>query len=337
MRFAFHTDHHPASRRFDSYLDVLGDVLKLPLDVRQCSCISGRPFYGQVSTHRVADVELSRISSAAHVSAGLGGATAGGDFLQFDLQVRGTGCLRQDGREVRLAAGDLSVFETSKPFRWQFDAEFQTFVINVPKDMLPEFSAAAGPYVASVIRGHSPLGRLVRDFVAQLVPVVDQVDTATGERLVRAMLELLQGAVRSLGSQGEPLSAEGGAPALAVARRYIEDNFQDGALDVGSVARHARVSAAHLQRLFRATGESVGDCIWQQRLQHARALLESPALADWSLARVAMEAGFGNLAHFSRRFKSAFGASPSAYRAGCARSATAIPRAAAAARRATRP
>lgn len=317
MRLTFRTDDLPERRRFDGYLDMLGNALHLPLDVGHCSCGSKHGFFGRVATNRIADVGLSRIDSTGHVSVGRGGSTGHGEYLQFDLQIRGTGRLRQDGREVRLEPGDLSLFDTSKPFSWSFDSDFQIFVINVPRDMLPELAIEAGPRVASVIRGHSPLGRLVRDFVAQLVPVVDHVDAATGDRLVRAALELLQGAVRSFGSRGDPLPASAVTPTVDAARRYIDARLHDPALTVEAVAQHARVSSAHLQRLFRVDGQSVGDWIWQQRLMRTRALLEKPELLGWSLTRIAMETGFCDAAHFSRRFKAAFGVSPSAYRANC--------------------
>jgi AraC-like DNA-binding protein len=54
--------------------------------------------------------------------------------------------------------------------------------------------------------------------------------------------------------------------------------------------------------------------VYRQRLESVRRDLLSPLLQDCSLAELAYSWGFRNYTHFSARFRSHFGLSPSAVR-----------------------
>ncbi|MBM7790777.1 helix-turn-helix domain-containing protein [Tenggerimyces flavus] len=85
------------------------------------------------------------------------------------------------------------------------------------------------------------------------------------------------------------------------------------ALSLAELATAARVSSGHLSRLFRerfAVGPVAA--IELVRLARAATLLQRSNL---SVGAVSESCGFANPFHFSRRFSSAYGASPRAYRA----------------------
>ncbi len=54
--------------------------------------------------------------------------------------------------------------------------------------------------------------------------------------------------------------------------------------------------------------------IRERRLERCREELSNPRLANRSIGEIAYAAGFADLAHFSRRFREAYGLSPSDYR-----------------------
>jgi len=82
--------------------------------------------------------------------------------------------------------------------------------------------------------------------------------------------------------------------------------------DLGAVARAVDCSPFHLARQFRAyTGETVGRYLLRLRLGIA---VERLAGGERNLAALAMETGFTSHSHFSARFGSLFGMTPSAAR-----------------------
>lgn len=86
----------------------------------------------------------------------------------------------------------------------------------------------------------------------------------------------------------------------------------DQALDVASLAAHARLSVRTFNRRFKAeTGSAPGAWLLEQRIGRARQLLES---TDLVVDEVAARAGLGTGASLRHHLRSTVGVSPSDYR-----------------------
>lgn len=83
-------------------------------------------------------------------------------------------------------------------------------------------------------------------------------------------------------------------------------------LTVELLAAQAKMSHRSFVRRFRqTTGTTPARWVLNQRLQHARLLLES---TDWSIDTVAGRCGFGSTATFRQNFVASFATTPSMYR-----------------------
>jgi AraC family transcriptional regulator len=92
---------------------------------------------------------------------------------------------------------------------------------------------------------------------------------------------------------------------------HIQEHL-DAALDLEELARVACFSSFHFHRLFAAmTGETLADHVRRLRLERAAMELRSSAQP---VIQVALDAGYEAHAAFTRAFKAAYGASPSAFR-----------------------
>jgi len=86
----------------------------------------------------------------------------------------------------------------------------------------------------------------------------------------------------------------------------------DHELDLVSLAKHARMSVRTFSRRFKAeTGLSPGTWLQQQRLLHARHLLET---TDLPVDQVAGESGLGTAASLRHHMRAGLGVSPLTYR-----------------------
>jgi len=92
---------------------------------------------------------------------------------------------------------------------------------------------------------------------------------------------------------------------------YIQDHIRE-ALDLGSIARAAGLSAFHFARLFKAaTGDSPFKFVTRTRMERAKELLRKTRLP---ISDIAARVGYQQPSHFSARFRSVLGCRPDAYR-----------------------
>ena len=102
-----------------------------------------------------------------------------------------------------------------------------------------------------------------------------------------------------------------GGASTAETRVWAVEQLHDD-LDLARMAAHARMSVRTFSRRFKAeTGLSPGAWLLQQRLLHARHLLET---TDLAVDRVAAAAGLGTAAALRHHMRTALGVAPLAYR-----------------------
>jgi AraC-like DNA-binding protein len=92
-------------------------------------------------------------------------------------------------------------------------------------------------------------------------------------------------------------------------------------ISLNEIAQAVQVSAAYLTDAFtRSEGMSLGR--YRMRLRLNRALVDLPRCED--ITGLALDLGFSSHAHFSDAFRSLYGLSPSAFRAGCGKPRCAV-------------
>ena len=140
--------------------------------------------------------------------------------------------------------------------------------------------------------GNDPLARdeLVIALLNEALGPVQRVAPASPLRIVEAAKQYLHAHL------GEPVSLNDIACALGVSGAYLTDAF--------------------------TRSEGMPLCRYRMRLRLNRALVDLPRCED--ITGLALDLGFCSHAHLSNAFKSLFGVSPSAFRAGCRKSRCAV-------------
>jgi transcriptional regulator GlxA family with amidase domain len=81
------------------------------------------------------------------------------------------------------------------------------------------------------------------------------------------------------------------------------------------VAQSLGISPRYLQRLLERSGTSFTAHVTELRLKHAFMLLTAQELSDVCICAIALQAGFSDISHFNRLFRSRFGDTPKGVRA----------------------
>jgi hypothetical protein len=147
------------------------------------------------------ELQLREVVGGEHLYERTQGDVRRGDplTLQVGLQLSGSSLLVQDGREAVLGAGDLVLYDSSRPFSLVMDARFSWQVFLLPKDKLRRSDREISQLTATTIDACSGVAGLVVRFLRDLAARADglELGAATPE-LADNAADLVATLVRSL-------------------------------------------------------------------------------------------------------------------------------------------
>ena len=131
----------------------------------------------------------------------------------------------------------------------------------------------------------------------------------------RHIIDLMVVAATPHQSVGESNLSAVSAAHLHAIFDHIASHFSDPELSVAKVAQSLQISTRYLQWLLKTSGTSFTAYVTELRLQHAVMLLTAQDSSDVRICDVALRAGFSDISHFNRLFRSRFGDTPKGVRA----------------------
>jgi len=236
------------------------------------------------------------------------------DDLLVYRQIAGTWALEQEGREVLLKAGDLTLIDPMLPASGTFSSGSDVLFIKLPRRDLEARIGKVRRMVARAMKPLDPETSLVSSFLAMLPARLGKMSQVAEEVLKHQTIDLI---AMSLGkmvqSDTPPVSSVRGLVLLKV-RAAIETRLSDPALDGQAVANAAGVSVRYANAVLAEEGTSIARYIQERRLARCRRTLKDPQQAHRSLSEIAYGWGFSDMTHFGRSFRKAYGMLPSEYR-----------------------
>lgn len=308
-------DVAPSMTRADS-LDSFRSAVNASFVPLQVDSEAGGPFQatlsaagadGVVFTEVRAKPQLVRRTEETIESGGSG-------FYKVSLLLSGSGILIQDGREIVMNPGDMSFYDTSRPYSLLFNETFRNLIMMFPKDRL-EFPTILTDSLTAVSLGEQHhLAKVVAPFIAQASPQLPMLPSLARTKLAHTSLDLINTMLSAiLDVENSPRSPH--EVLLQKIYSHINNNLGSPTLSPGSIAAAHYISVRHLHALFAEHDTTVSTVIKQRRLEHARADLTDPSFSTKTVAAIAGRWGFVDAAHFSRVFKQHYGVSPSELRA----------------------
>ncbi len=232
------------------------------------------------------------------------------DFLALQLVLDGYEQIRFAGEEIELEAGDIFVWDSTKPMDFRVVQRLHKISVLLPLSRFRNWLPASWQSINRLIRSPSDAGRLLAHYLAALSPRRMVGGLNNCDALIETTIGLL------VNSQEIALSRPPESRReihLEKVHRYIAQHLTDPDLTPTRVAEANRISLRYLHWLFEGIGTSVAQYIIRERLQRCRRELASPATNRRKVADIALSVGFNDVTHFSRRFKQEFGVSPRAY------------------------
>jgi AraC-like DNA-binding protein len=298
----------PRGHRFAFWADVVAQTF-VPL---QCDTPDRDGFFGELRHRQIGLVGITEVRAAAMIARRTQTkiASAPRDDAIVVLQEAGSCNAGQRLQTAQLQLGDGAIVTADEPYFFDFPRAFRQFVLKLPRRLMTDDLVIAGRERALLLSGSGArlLRKLALCSLEEPLPLSPEQEAG----VERAFVELIRAAACSSGNAEEGFKP---APHYVAACRFIRRQLSDPALTPAAVAEHVEMSTRNLARLFARQGTTIDRTIWSERLLAARRDLVDPRLQECSITEVALSWAFSDSAHFSRRFSSAFGISPAAYRA----------------------
>ncbi|QOV47393.1 helix-turn-helix domain-containing protein [Streptomyces chromofuscus] len=240
------------------------------------------------------------------------------DGYQMMLSLRGGHRILQAGRDSVCGAGDMMLYDTSRPWHgWTADDSDRVkgVMVAFPRALLPLPADELDRLTAVPLPGREGLGAVLSGYLVQLTAGAAAYTPADDSRLAACTLDLLTAYLAHYldADASVPPSARHKAQLLQI-RAFVQRHLDDPDLSPGAIAAAHHMSLRSLHRLFQQEGLTVAGWIRGRRLESCRRDLADPLLRSRSVRAIAARWGFSDPAHFSRAFRAAYGMSPGEYR-----------------------
>lgn len=233
----------------------------------------------------------------------------GAPALFLGVQGSGSSVVLQGGRDAVLGAGDMALYDTSRPYTLLNDGGIDHLYLRIPRDALalPEHVLAAATGVR--LAADSPLVRILARHLDAVAVEAGRATPREASLLAAPTLDLVRAALTSpLGDV--PAAREALQDALVQrVTDYVEEHLADPDLTPARIAAAHHVSLRHLYAVLARADIRLSAWVREARLERCRAELAVRAGAV-TVAAVAHRWGFGDARNFSRAFRDAYGMSP---------------------------
>lgn len=269
-------------------------------------------FYGHVEQPVRGSALLSRVRSTGQVTERTPGNIRSDpqDTLLVNLQLSGTGYVEQDGRQCRLAPGDVACYDAGRPYRLAFDAPFEQLVYRMPRSAVAACHAGLDRSTACRIDGGAGPGAVLSGFLATLGRTAPSLAPRDLLGFETSSAYLLSTALRLQGT-GETDAA---LRRLERLKEALSREIRDPELEIAAVAAREGMSLRTVQRMFQAEGTTARNWITERRLAGAALDLRDSLSARRSITDIALSWGFSDMSHFSRVFRARYGCSAGRWR-----------------------
>ncbi|MFE2009155.1 helix-turn-helix domain-containing protein [Streptomyces sp. NPDC059491] len=274
------------------------------------------PFDGRIATERLGCLQVSTVEADAKRVSRSPAQIAGSSeaLVAVGVQVSGTAVLVQDGRRAEVGEGDLVVYDTTRPYSFDYPRRFSTHVFQLPRRALGVPNDEIRQVTGRAIGTGDGFGSMLLPFLGSLASFsAGGCPPAVANRLAGNVVDLF---ATLIAERAHPDGAEEEARSHLVLRvlDHINRHLGDPDLSPERIAQAHRISVRYLHRLFEREGTTVGRLIRQRRLEECGRELARRGRTAPTVSAVAQRWGFVNPAHFSRAFRAAYGVSPREWR-----------------------
>lgn len=309
MNLVFSTHDLPRAKRYDSWRSALCDhyvnVDTVSEETADYEGFIREETFGSVT---VTDTLLSaqRISrQRSHL------ARIDKDCFYLALTKQGRQQVEQHGRTLSYGPGEAGLFCASEPYVLKNQTAYRAIYLEFSRQAFEDrYRGGRSPLTATLNTAFG-MGRVVSELCASMVLEANTLSADVRERLGSELLNVLAIAFDAHPQDEATRDTAVMAVRLRQVTAYIDRNIGNPLLNPERIAGANQLSVRALHYLFKSTGMTVSDWMWERRLERCRDELEAGTATRRTVTEIALAAGFNSMSHFSSLFRRKYGITPS--------------------------
>ncbi len=175
--------------------------------------------------------------------------------------------LEQNGREVFLQPGEMTIYDVTKPHRVHCPEDFSKVIITIPRQVMRERLAGVEFCTARKVSNARGIGLVTSHFIQSLTNQLSEMDVGTFNGLSEQALDLLTMSFASVRPHQYELSRSRSL-SLGHVKSHVEKHLSDANLNPSMVATAVRLSPRYINMLFDDEKTSLMRYILTRRLKH---------------------------------------------------------------------
>ncbi len=308
----FCTDDHPKSQRLGWLKEIIGREYA-NVDVSE---FNHEPVFNDMAIYPwLYDVRFSSIRTHSLRIERLSKepTEASQDCYFAVLLTDGCYKLEQDGREVFLNKGEMALYDATEWHRITMPESTSKVIISIPRDFLKQRLSHVSELTARKIGIQSGIGTITSNTIQSLANQLSTLDIHAFQSMFDPLIDMLTLSLNELVPNSVELSHTQNSTLFHI-KRYIDSHIHHHNLSPAIIANAVGLSVRYINNLFHAEHTSLMRYVTQQRLNRVYRQLQNQQCLSRTITELALEAGFNDIAHFSRAFKMQFGLSPRQFR-----------------------
>ncbi|MCP3465934.1 AraC family transcriptional regulator [Bradyrhizobium sp. CCGUVB23] len=310
-RFSFSTDNVAPAHRLNAFRDAVNSVeevdwLARSPDEFRCA-VQADLFDGAIAI----DLQASDVRGGPNARQ----ARRNSDRITIQICDRGSLHVEQQASAFDVAPGHAAIVRNDLEGHTTYLDDARVQFLFIDRTLVRPLLKSDWSRSALHISAATPSLRLLRSWLASRADVELSSDQNLRALYVQHTADLVA-MILGPHSDAEALLEGRGIKAarLKAVINAIRHNAARQELSAELVGRSLGISERYVRVLLEETGKTFSEHLTEERLLHARRLLNAPHLANHTIAEIAMMSGFSDISHFNRSFRRRFGDTPSGVR-----------------------
>jgi AraC-like DNA-binding protein len=232
--------------------------------------------------------------------------------LHISFQIKQTVRYSYERGTLVLRPGQWTVSDTGKPGTVFSPEGTEILELLLPREKILSKCYNIDKLIMRPFSGTAGFGKLASQFGKTVFTELPKLDAGSVPDMIDTLCHLIRFTMMEF--SGEETAVSSCEILSERIRSYIKVHLRDPELSLERIANAFKCTKRYLHKAFESEGTSIGEYIWQLRLERCREELLNPDHQYKSITDIAYFWGFISSAHFSTAFRQRFGATPRSYR-----------------------